>query len=198
MTPLRFNTWSNFPVASVANVISGPLSQRYVELAMAEPVPLTVPNNRELFFSGTVVFVVSVNSGSAASIVSDKPVEGWLMLPAMSVEIAVKLYCPFVKVEVTTDQIPLAFATVVPSRVVPLKSWIVPLDSVRPEIVGVLILVIRSLLLTPLSLLEASWRVGGAILVSRVKTRLNTDERFPNSSSAFRLMVRTPSGRTPP
>ena len=60
--------------------------------------------------------------GAVVSTVTLSDADVALVLPAMSVSLAVSVCVPLLKVELTIDQLPLASAIAVPSTAVPLVS----------------------------------------------------------------------------
>src|SRR5260221_1268072 len=84
-----------------------------------------------------VAAVMSGAEGAAAvvSIVTASPADAALVLPAMSVCLAVRVWLPLVSVALVIDRLPEASAIAVPSDVVPLVSYsgtVAPTSAPRP------------------------------------------------------------------
>ena len=102
----------------------------------------------------SVATVMSGADGAAAvvSIVTARPAEAMLVLPARSVSLAVSVWLPPVSTELVIDQLPEASAIAVPSTVVPLVSnsvTVAPTSAPPPVSIGVVTLVMLSVLDEP-------------------------------------------------
>ncbi len=112
------------------------------------------------------------SEGAVVSIVSVNPEEALLILPAVSVALAVIVCEPALRLELVIDQLPSA-AVVVPNTVVPSVSFKVTVEplSAVPVKVGVVTLLISSVFEIPVSLLLLKSGVEGALgaKVSKLK-----------------------------
>src|SRR3974390_149063 len=99
-------------------------------------------------------------TGAVVSTVTAIAAEAAPVLPATSVAVAVRLCAPLASVPVVYVQAPLPLAVVVPSNVVPSKTFTVALASAVPVSVNVASLVIPSPT-TPLSV-ENDAMIGAA------------------------------------
>ena len=92
--------------------------------------------------------------GAVVSIVTVRPADAALVLPAASVTFVVKVCAPLVRVLDVMLQLPEPSAVAVPSRVVPSVSYsltVAPASAPLPVTVGVVALVRLSVLLVPVS-----------------------------------------------
>src|SRR5207253_2202554 len=125
----------------------------------------------------SVAAVMSGADGAAAvvSIVTARPAEAALVLPAMSVCLAVRVWLPLDSVELVIDQLPEPSAVAVPSTVVPLVSnsvTVAPASAPLPVNTGVVLLVMLSVLDEPESVAAVmSGADGAAAVVSMVTAR---------------------------
>src|SRR4029079_15750524 len=125
----------------------------------------------------SVAAVMSGADGAAAavSIVMARPAEATLVLPAMSVCLAVSVWLPADSVELVIDQLPEASASPVPSTVVPLVSnsvTVAPASAPPPANTGVVLLVMLSVCEVPVSVAAVmSGADGAAAAVSIVMAR---------------------------
>src|SRR5437588_509270 len=123
---------------------------------MASAVRLMVSEVSLVMWSPTVPLSVVkplITGGAAVvSIVTARLVEAALVLPAMSVSVAVSAWLPLDRVELVIDQLPELSATALPSDVVPLVSnrvTVAPASAPLPVNTGVVTLVMLSVLDEP-------------------------------------------------
>ncbi len=114
--------------------------------------------------------------GAVASIVTVRPADAALVLPAASVTLVVNVCVPLVNVLDVMLQLPEPSAVVVPSNVVPSVSYnltVAPASAPLPVRVGVVTLVMLSVLLLPESEALARSAAPGAVgaVVSTVTAR---------------------------
>ena len=156
-----------------------------VTVSPASPVPRSVVALPPLN-AGTPGAVVSMVNASA--------LEAALTLPAASVALTVMLWVPFPSVGVR-DQVPSAVAAVVPSTVVPSYTVTVLSASAVPARLGVVILVMLSVLETPVS--EVAKRSGsagraGAVASMVIDNAADAAVTLPATSVALVVMTWTP------
>src|SRR5437868_4663131 len=139
--------------------------------------------------------VMSGADGAAAavSIVTASPAEAALVLPAMSVCLAVRVWLPLDSVELVIDQLPEPSATPVPRTVVPLVSnsvTVAPASAPPPVHTGVVSLVLLRVLDVPGSEAAAMSGVdaaaaaqsGADVVAAVVSLVLDSPATFPYAS----------------
>src|SRR5258705_187357 len=135
-------------------------------------------------------------AGAAVSIVTERPAEATLVLPAMSVCLAVRVWLPPDNVELVIDQLPEPFAVAVPRTVVPLVSnsvTVAPTSAPLPVNTGVVTLVMLSVLDDPVSVTAVmSGAAGAPAVVSSVKLS-DAVPVLPNESVWLATIVCDPS-----
>ena len=129
--------------------------------------------------------------GAVLSIVTVRLLDAAPTLPAVSVTLAVRVWVPSASALVVTDQLPELSAVAVPSTVVPFVSYsvtVLPGSAPAPLTVGVLLLVMLSVLLVPLSELANTSRPVGA-LGAVVSIVTESEEDAPLSLPAASLAL---------
>ena len=132
VTPLSDQVFWPTVVVAVVHVL--PLSSETSTLSPVARLALVVPETvcaavlvmksvDELPLSAEKALVAMVVVGAVASMVTDKPVDATLVLPAASVALAVSVWEPALSVLLVIDQLPLPSAFVVPTDVVPSVSY---------------------------------------------------------------------------
>ena len=128
--------------------------------------------------------------------VTDRPLEAALTLPATSVALAVMLWVPSARVEAVMVHVP-PVAMPVPITVVPSNRLTVLPASAVPVKVGVVTLVMLSVLDTPLS--DAATRSGltgrGAVVSMVTDKAAEAALTLPATSVALAVMLWVPSAR---
>ena len=89
--------------------------------------------------------------------------DGTLTFPAESVAVAVNMWCPSLSAPTCICQVPLAVTVVCPTKCPSPNNCTVERASAFPDMVGVEFLVILSLLLIPVSVAGANFKLLGEI-----------------------------------
>src|SRR5471032_2095101 len=163
------------PTAAVAVFQLLPLSSEIWTISLAPKLALSVPlmvcaavlvmkSVLEVPVSLEKLALVTVVVGVLVSMVTARPDETVLTLPAASVVFALSECTPGLNRLLVMDQLPLPSATTLPSTLVPLLSYSVTVEpaSAVPLKVSVVTLVMLSLFEVPLSLALARSGVDGA------------------------------------
>src|SRR5258705_502518 len=142
--------------------------------------------------------IAKVSVGAEVSIVTARLAEATLVLPAMSVCLAVSVWLPLASAVLVIDQLPEASAIAVPSTVVPLVSnsvIVAPTSAPLPVNTGVVLLVMLSVFDDPVSVAAVmSGAEGAAAEVSSVKLSAAVPV-LPNASVSLATMVCDSSDR---
>ena len=169
-----------------------PLKVGVVSLVMLSvlEVPLSVP----------AVMSGALGAATLASMVMARPEDATLVLPAVSVALAVMVWAPAARAEVVMVQLPEPSAVPDPISVVPSVSYslTVALASAVPLKVGVVSLVMLSVLELPLSVPAVmSGALGAPGAVASMVTARPEDATLvlPAKSVALAVMVWAPADR---
>src|ERR1700751_2020291 len=109
----RVGVNDQWPLASAVVVPMTVLPSLKVTTALASPAPVRVASlvMRSLLDAPLSLLSASVTAGGGVSMVTLSGADAVLVLPAISVSLAVSVWVPSLSVELTIDQLPLASAT---------------------------------------------------------------------------------------